>query len=207
MRRFTRTAAAGALVIFILVTFSPGCSVDNPAAPGENPSQTPVSISKGGKDARQSLILNGSFERGFMNWLPVMSVDCFSLSETNPYTHLTCLNFNSPIQGTWWSGIIQTHDYKIWLQSGTTYRLSFYLRQNVPDEPDQFGVVQCVFWSQTMPIWASEPAVAPADWQGFRYNFDPGVSDSCYMEVYVTVDVTDNAAGVALDQFALVELH
>lgn len=215
MKRAISLSCVSLLLAATFVIFSLGCSGDNPAAPTTGASgdadisaigstgelTIDPSAKNGDPPASRNLIRNPGFEQGLIFWY--LGTDFWRLSTDNPHGGDICIRYAVPAGYNWPIGIICTNGYQISLETGRTYRLSYWSRQDNPDNADQDCWVWCRVMTDGNPIHSPDPTYPDASWRRESSTFVSPVSRPAYVEVWVSVDAYLAPAAVVLDDFGL----
>lgn len=215
MQRFTHVVRASLLLAAAIMILGLGCSDNSPTAPdtlidsnsdySTDGSTFDAVLDPAAKNADQptsrNLIKNPGFEQGTIFWY--LATEFWRLSTESPHSGTVCMRYAAPAGYNWPIGIICTSGYEMWLETGRTYRLSYWSRQDNPDTNDQ----ECWVWVRVMsdgiPIHAPEPTTPDAEWRPESSTFVSPVSRPVYVEVWVSVDAFLTGGAVVLDDFVL----
>jgi len=203
MRVYVQMSVASLLVVAVSLMLGLGCSSDNPAV-----SSTPIeshqaepSAKNGDPPPERNLIRNPGFEQGHIFWY--IATDFWRLTDENPHSGDVCMRYAVPAGYNWPIGVICTSGYEIWLETGRTYRFSYWSRQDNPDNADQDCWVWCRVMCDGNAIHSPDPTTPSASWRPESSTFVSAASRPVYVEVWVSVDAYLSPAAVALDDFGL----
>jgi len=219
MKRSVSISGASLMLAAAFLIFALGCSGDNPAAPTTSPgadgdffadgSTGELNIDpftkNGDPPSARNLIRNPGFEQGDIFWY--LATEFWRLSAENPHGGDVCMRYAVPAGYNWPIGVICTSGYQIWLETGSTYHLSYWSRQDNPDNADQDCWVWCRVMSDGIPIHAPSQTYPDAEWRRESSTFVSPVSRPVYIEVWVSVDAWLAPAAVVLDDFALLRVR